>query len=97
MSIQELTRNITSFAAMTLNAGRIRQIVGQTGEEYIGKIVIETMPNGKQAEAMIMAIEWCASCGLNGEWMIYIAYTDEKSAVPGAWVGKSVLSLKDGE
>ena len=97
MSIQELTSNITSFAAMTLNGNRIKQIVGQTGVEYIGKIVIETTPRGQQLEAMIMQISWESSCGLNGDWLVYIAYTDEKSAVPGAWVGKSVLTLKDGE
>lgn len=95
MTIKEVTRNITSFASMILNGNRIQQIVGQTGAEYIGKIVIETTPRGHQQEAMIMKIEWCDSCGLNGEWMIYIAYTDEHAAVPGAWVGKSVLTLKD--
>lgn len=97
MTFQETLKTVTSFASLMLSRERVRKIVSDTGEQYIGKLVIETAPNGTQQEAMIMKIEWCDSCGLNGDWLLYITYTDEKSPVPGAWVNRDALSLVDGQ
>ncbi len=97
MTFTDTLHKVTSFASMIINGNRIRNIVGQTGEEYLGTTVYETQPNGTQLEAIIMNIEWQPSIGLNGEWCIFIAYTDEKSPVVGHWCGRDVLTLKEGE
>lgn len=94
MSISEIKQKVTSFANMHLNASRIRTIESETGAEYIGALVVETLPNGSTQDAMILKIEWCPTCGLNGDWMIFIAYTNPQAYVPSAWVSKSVLTLK---
>lgn len=95
MTTKELLQKVTSFANMHLNASRIRVIESETGAEYIGREVIETLPNGTTQDAIIMQIEWCPSCGQHGDWMIFIAYSNPQAYVPSAWVSKSVLMLKD--
>lgn len=94
-----LLTKVTSFAALIASANRIHNVIreeqGLTGQEYIGALVEEMTPSGNKLEAIIMQVEWCPSCGLNGNWLIYIAYTDEKKYVPGAWVDRSVLTLKE--
>lgn len=97
MTIRE---SVTSFANMILSANRIHKTIeqeeSQTGQEYVGTKVIEKMPNGSTREAIVMTVEWCESCGSHGNYLLYIAYCDEKFLVPGAWVSKEVLTLAGG-
>ena len=95
MSIQELTRNITSFAALMLNGSKIREVVADTGAQYVGRAVIEKQPNGNTRRAVIMEIVWESSLGLNGDWIIRIGYSDEQSPVLMAWVGRDCLTLAE--
>lgn len=90
-----ILEKVTSFASLMLNAGRIRQIQDDTGRQYIGKRVIETTPRGNKWEATITDIEWCQTCGLNGEWLIYILYIESVNGLPGAWVSRDVLTLAE--
>lgn len=97
MTTKELTQHITSFASLILNRGRIQQIQAKTAEAYIGRGVIETFPNGQTADALIMQVSWEPTCGLDGDWLLYVAYTNVNAPVVGAWLDASVLTLKDGE
>lgn len=105
MTIKEL---ITTFDNMIQSASKIYNFIEEeqdgTGRQYIGASVTVKMPNGSKRKAIITEIEWCPSCGLKGNWMIYVKYLHNTYTVtpegkkklataPGAWVTREVLQI----
>lgn len=81
MTLLTATRSlVTSFTRMNRAANYIRSV----SKRYELQEVIYTAPFGQQQTGVITRFIWEDSVGLEGDWMIFVAF-DDSSLQYGTW------------
>ena len=80
-----IIREVTEFIA----AKRVSRLLHRIQKQYVGREVIEVMPNGNEVAGKILVMEWQPSIGLEGDWAVFVEYESGYQS----WTGTNVLRL----